>query len=114
MHEPRHQVGGRRSDHDAVGGFGHVHVLDRSAHLAGRLGRKIEPWALVPPQVPHHRVAGQSLERERRDELDRRRRHDDDHRRSFLLEPAHQLARLVGGDPTRNPHHDDPSAQHPA
>ncbi len=57
-------------------------------------------------RVPHvrvHRLAGERLQRRRRDEATRRLGHDDAHVGAGLDEKARQLGRLVGGDSAGDP-----------
>ena len=85
VRQPRQQVGGGRGDDDAVGP---ACQFDMAHRLFGG----------AVPQGGAHRLPGQGLETQRRDELLRTVGHGHLHVGAGVAQAAHQLQRFVGGD----------------
>jgi|GEM_PF-7010676 len=93
MCEPREEIGRRRRDDDLVGPASELDVAHR------RLG-------CLVPQIRPHRLAGDGLEGQRRDEALGAGRHDDLHVTAALDQASDQIGALVRGDSARNAEED--------
>ena len=85
MRQPGEEFGRRRRNHDLIGPARELDVAHRG------FGRLV-------PQIRAHRLAGDGLKRQRRDELLRAARHHDLHVGAALDQAADEIRALVGGD----------------